>query len=60
MVEVVEIQGERFHRHLPVPVHSSTSFTYASGDSSSFPCCNYPDRILLSGGLEEERILEQR
>lgn len=59
--EVVDIAGQQFRRHIPPPpLHSKLSFFYSPGDLSSFPCCNYQDRILLTGPLEEDRVLQQR
>lgn len=60
-IEVLEIEGYQFRCHIPAPpLHSKLSFSYSSGDASNFQCCNYQDRVLLSGPLEEDRILQQR
>lgn len=61
VVEVVEIQGQQFRRHLPaIPPHLHESFSYQTVDSDNFECCKYQDHILFLGALEEERVLELR
>lgn len=61
VIEVLEIEGQQFRRHIPAPpLHSKLSFFYSPADVSTFPCCNYQDRILLTGPLEEDRVLQQR
>ena len=61
VVEVVEIQGYQFRRHLPaIPPHSHESFSYQTVDPENFECCKYQDHILFLGALEEERVLELR
>lgn len=61
VVEVVEIHGNQFRRHLPpIPPHSHEYFSYQTTDPENFACCHYPDHILFLGALEEERVLELR
>ena len=60
-MEVLEIEGQQFRRHIPPPpVHTPAKFRYTLSNQEYFPSANYPERVLISGPLEDNRILEQR
>ena len=61
VIEVLEIEKQLFHRYIPPPPsHTNAEFFYTQPDETNFPSCHYEDRFLISGAVEEERILNQR
>ena len=61
VIEVLEIEKQLFHRYIPPPPpHTKAEFFYTQSDETNFPSGHYDDRFLISGAVEEERILDQR